>query len=297
MFSTVGVPLGISSDWRPELSSQNTQSYFKRWGLYRRNSSSYLPLSNGRADVAVESAKRLLMNNATGTLDTDIMVPALLMLRKNTDPTCKLSPAEVIFGRRPCDSFRGISKGVSIYDNSHITCRCKQAWNLKEQPLKERYVWSTENIKQHARPKEPLQVGDNILIQNQTGNNLTRWDHSSIVVETRDFDQYLVKYSGSGRLTLCNRQFLRKFELYQLYSNQNSNLGNQYLFADVSTSSIPTVTHGSILAAKCSIDPAALPPVNQPNSGSFDEPSAEHSSLLYQPKPVIGDAMPKPSAT
>ena len=55
--------------------------------------------------------------------------------------------------------------------------------------------------------------------------------------------------------------------------------------------------YSSVPAAKSFLEPAALLLVNQPNSGSFDEPSVEQSSPLYQPKPAIGDVMPKQSTT
>lgn len=71
---------------------------------------------------------------------------------------------------------------------------------------------------------------------------------------------------------------------------------NQYVFADVSVSSIARVAHGSVPAAKSSLKATALLPVNLQNSGSFGEPSAEQSSPLHQPKPVIGNVMPKSSA-
>ncbi|XP_066929005.1 uncharacterized protein [Clytia hemisphaerica] len=105
LFSTFGVPREVSSDGGPEFSAKNTEAFF-RWGIHHRKSSSYLPSSNGRAEVAVKSTKRLLMKNISpnGSLDTDKMVRALLMLRNTPDPTCKLSPAEVIFGRHLVDS-------------------------------------------------------------------------------------------------------------------------------------------------------------------------------------------------
>ena len=116
------------------------------------------------------------MNNisANGTLDTDKMVRALLMLRNTPDPTCKLSPTEVVFGWRLRDSLSGISKKISTYDKPHIVHFWKEARNLKEQSLKERYV------------------DDNVFMQNQTGNNPIRWEHNGVAVETKDFDQYLV---------------------------------------------------------------------------------------------------------
>ena len=83
---------------------------------FSRETSSFSPLSNGRADVAVKSAKRLLMNNISvnGTLDKEELVRALMRLHNTPDTTCKLSPAKVIFGRR----LRDISKDVSTYNLS-----------------------------------------------------------------------------------------------------------------------------------------------------------------------------------
>ena len=108
LISTFGVPVEVSSDGGPEFIAQSTQSFFIRWSIRHRNSSSYLPFSNGRAEVEVKTAKRLLMNNifSEGPPDTDNMVRALLTLRNTPDPSCKLSPAEVLFGRRLRDTLK-----------------------------------------------------------------------------------------------------------------------------------------------------------------------------------------------
>jgi hypothetical protein len=50
-----------------------------------------------------------------------------------------------------------------------------------------------------------------VRIQNQTGPNPTKWDKTGLVVEVRQFDQYVVRVDGSGRVTLRNRKFLRKY--------------------------------------------------------------------------------------
>ena len=68
-------------------------------------------------------------------------------------------------------------------------------------------------------------------------------------------------------------------------------------------------------ATKSSLELAPLPPINQINSGGFDEPAgqgsplyravscrteqkrAEQTSPLYQAKPAIGNVMPQQSAT
>jgi len=105
LMATFGVPVEVSSDGGPEFIAHETKSFFKRWGIHHRNSSSYLPSSNGRAEVAVKTAKRLLMNNISvnGTLDTDEMVRALLTLR-NTP----------VFGRRLRDTLPSISRCLRL---------------------------------------------------------------------------------------------------------------------------------------------------------------------------------------
>ena len=53
-------------------------------------------------------------------------------------------------------------------------------------------------------------------IQNQTGPHPNKWDRTGIVIEVRQFHQYLIRIDGSGRQTLRNRKFLRKFiPMYQ----------------------------------------------------------------------------------
>ena len=58
----------------------------------------------------------------------------------------------------------------------------------------------------------PLREGDNVLIQNQDKGSRapTKWDRQGIVVKVGDYDQYLVRVIGSGRLTLRNSGFLKK---------------------------------------------------------------------------------------
>ena len=52
-----------------------------------------------------------------------------------------------------------------------------------------------------------------VFVQNQNGPHPTKWDRSGVIVECRDYDQYLVKLDGTGQLTLRNRRFLRKYTL------------------------------------------------------------------------------------
>ena len=51
-----------------------------------------------------------------------------------------------------------------------------------------------------------------MFIQNQSGNHPRRFGQTGTVVEVKQHDQYNVKVDGSGRVTLRNRRYLRKFE-------------------------------------------------------------------------------------
>ena len=54
-------------------------------------------------------------------------------------------------------------------------------------------------------------VGDYVIIQYHTGPQPNKWDKTGRVVEVRQFDQYIVRVDSSGRMTLRNRKFLRKY--------------------------------------------------------------------------------------
>jgi hypothetical protein len=50
-----------------------------------------------------------------------------------------------------------------------------------------------------------------VRIQNQIGHYPLKWDKTGVIIEFPQFDQYVVKVDGSGRVTLRNRKFFRKY--------------------------------------------------------------------------------------
>ena len=211
-FASFGVPEEISTDGGPELISKETEDFLNRWGVRHRLSSAYFPQSNGRAEVAVKATKRLLEENIgfDGSLNNDNIVRALLQQRNTPDRICKLSPAEVLFGR----SLRELDKSVIIYESDQIHNQWHQAWSAKEEAIKSRMLLSCEELERGCRELDPLREGDKVLIQNQSrdASRPNKWDRQGTVIAIKDNDQCLVKVDGSGRLTLRNRRFLRKFE-------------------------------------------------------------------------------------
>ena len=87
----------------------------------------------------------------------------------------------------------------------------REGWSLKEKALRARAARTVETLSEHAKDLPPLRHGDFVSVQNQTGHHPTRWDRTGVVVECKPHNQYTVKIDATGRLTLRNRQFLRKY--------------------------------------------------------------------------------------
>ena len=70
-FCTFGVPKQLTSDGGPAYTAAATNDFLKAWGVDHRISTAYNPHANLRAETAVKSMKRLIMDNvsASGSLD------------------------------------------------------------------------------------------------------------------------------------------------------------------------------------------------------------------------------------
>jgi len=86
-FATFGVPEELSSNGGPEFTAGETENFLRLWGVWHRLSSAGFPQSNGRAEVAVKTAKHLLMCNTgpTGSVDHDRFLRTMLQLQNTPD--------------------------------------------------------------------------------------------------------------------------------------------------------------------------------------------------------------------
>ena len=293
-FATFGVPEEISSDGGPEFTAKGTQDFLRLWGVRHRVSSISFPQSNGWAEVAVKTAKRLLLSNTgpTGSLNHDRFLRAMLQLRNTPDPDCNLSPAQILFGRPLRDSFSFVNR-LEKFSNPHIRPLWRQAWAAKEEALRTRITRTTKSLNAHSRP---LTLGERVFLQNQQGPNPTKWDHSGVVVESAGHDQYRVKVDGSGRITLRNRHFL------QAYMPATPSIRSQQPTA----SQLPTSSadqYPNVVPAQAPLSPLTPARPTQVNSPNLDAQSRdlqlptspdEDSSMLPTPPPLPPEPVPRP---
>ena len=207
VFVTFGIPENLTTDGGPQFTAGKTQEFLRSWGVQHRISSVGFPHANCRAEVAVKIVKRMLVDNVSpsGSLDVDKFQRALLIYRNTIDPETQTSPALVLFGRPIRDAIP-IPRGRYT---PHVAWRDLAA--LRESALAKRHSRDHERWGEHTHRLPPLKVGDHVYLQNLRGNYPRRWERTGIVVEVRQHHQYVVRVDGSGRVTIRNRQHLRKF--------------------------------------------------------------------------------------
>ena len=157
---------------------------------------------NCPAEVGVKTVKRMITDNTSpdGDLNIDEFQRAMLQYRNTPDRDTKLSPAMCVF-RRPIRNFVPILPGRY---KPHQTW--KESLFAREEAFRNRHMREAEHISERTKRLPPLAVGDFVHIQNQTGPHSLKWDKMCVVIEVRQFDQYVIKVKGSGRDMLCKRK-------------------------------------------------------------------------------------------
>ena len=130
----------------------------------------------------------------------------MMQLRNTPDPDCNVSPAMIVFGRPIRDAFAFINR-LDKFSNHNIRPTWREAWEKKEEALRERFHKTAERLNGHARQLPDLGVGDRCYEQNQMGNHPKRWDRSGTVIDLSNRDSYVIKVDSTGRLTRRNRRF------------------------------------------------------------------------------------------
>ena len=198
LFQTYGTPEEISTDGGQPFTSTAFQGFLHTWGVKHRWSLVAYPQFNGRAELGVKNAKRIVNGNtdAQGSLDNDKATRAILQYRNTPIQGIGLSPAQLLLHGWLRDS---IPSQPFLY-KPHPEWIAAAQHNAK---LVERYNRHTHNLC-------PLQAGDTVTIQNP----LNRWwNTTGKIISALPERQYKIRVDGSGRITLRNRRFLKKCKL------------------------------------------------------------------------------------
>ena len=172
------------------------------WGIQHITSSASYPQSNGRAELAVKSAKRMLRENTSrdGSLNTDKVCQALLQYRNTPVKNIGLSPAQILLHRNLRDSVPVDPSSLKL--NKHWVIAAQQ----RKRQLKGRNDRLAKAYNSSTRPLSVIPIGSRVLIQNQEDK---RWTKSGTVVNQND-RKYTIRVHESGRFITRNRRHLRK---------------------------------------------------------------------------------------
>ena len=202
VFQTYGAPMRLYSDGGLIFVSQETKVFLKNWGVEHVVSSAHYPQSNGRAELAVKTAKRILHENvlSNGSMNTEATSKALMQYRNTPIKGVGLSPAQILFHRNLRDALPTRLTLLQPHRQWIIAAENREkALHQRNSSLQQRYNTFTREL-------HPLSVGDNVLVQDHDGRK--RWRKLGVIVEKRD-RSYTIRMDGSGRVVRRNRKFLK----------------------------------------------------------------------------------------
>ena len=192
----------ISSDGGPQFKADTFKTFLRNWGVYHRKSSVDYAQSNGRAEVAVKSAKRIVYDNCNqnGSLNNDATVKAILQYRNTPLQDCGLSPAQIVMHRQLRDTIPCHPSKYELHPEWLIAAKEREASYHRKNTI------IADERDRHSKVLKPLPLGTKVVIQ---GKN-AKWDKQGQIVETLENRQYKIRLFGSGRITLRNRRFIRQ---------------------------------------------------------------------------------------
>jgi hypothetical protein len=202
VFSSYGAPECLFTDGGLPFQAQEFELFLKRWKVKHITSSAFYPQGNGRAELAVKSAKRLLHENlnSDGSLNSHGACRALLQYRNTPIKHVGLSPSQLLF-------HRNLRDGLPVDPR---TLRPSTLWlvaaNKREEALKERNLAMAQRYNRTTRVLPDISIGSTVLVQDndKKGN----WSRSGVIVDCEN-RKYLIRMDGSGRVISRNRRFIK----------------------------------------------------------------------------------------
>jgi hypothetical protein len=206
IFTTFGAPEKLYTDGGLPFQATEVEDFLSSWKIGHVTSSALYPQSNGRAELAVKSAKRILRENTAsdGSLNSDKAARALLQYRNTPLQHLGLSPAQILYHRNLRDSLP--INPASLKPNKLWIVAAKQ----REEAFAKRNQALIETYNQGVKQLPIIEIGADVIIQDV--QNKKRWNQYGTVVD-RTQRRYTIRAHGSGRIITRNRRFIKKVSL------------------------------------------------------------------------------------
>jgi hypothetical protein len=202
IFMAYGAAEKIYSDGGLPFQSKKVQDFLRDWKVQHVTSSAAYPQGNGRAELAVKTAKRIINDNIGpgGTLDCDKAARALLQYRNTPIKLLGYSPAQILLHRDLRDSLPVIPTRLRLHKEWNATA------NRRENAFKKRNVIMAARYNRTTRGLPSLAIGSDVWIQDIGKHG--RWNRYGTIVEKCD-RKYTIRVGGSDSIITRNRRFLK----------------------------------------------------------------------------------------
>ena len=204
IFQAYGAAEKLYTDNGLPFSSQQVTDFLSRWRVQHITSSALYPQGNGRAELAVKTAKRIICNNTGigGSLDCDRAARALLQYRNTPIKYLGLSPAQLLFQRDLRDSLPTIPTRLRLHRQWAISA------DEREKAFQKRNEHTIQRYNQNTRGLVPLPEGCEVCIQDVGVGKSKRWNRYGTVLGRVD-RKYTIRIHGSNRVVTRNRRFIK----------------------------------------------------------------------------------------
>ena len=173
------------------------------------------PQSNGKAEAAVKSMKKLIRRSTKHSiLDENKLARALLQYRNTPSRKDKLSPAQKLYGH-PVQDTIPVHRRVFAPE-----------WQskMREMNFRDKYLEQTASYyNRGAAPLSDIQIGNHVAIQNRETGNFDIY--GTVANIDAKFRRYIIK-TRSGRMFVRNRRFIRKRVPASLVINDSENVSD-----------------------------------------------------------------------
>jgi hypothetical protein len=191
IFSCHGIPQRLRTDNGPQFSSVEFKEFCKLFQINHETSSPHFQSSNGEAERAIQTVKKLWKKN-------DDKHISLLDYRTTPLPDINLSPAQLLMGRRPRNILP--TSYELLKPQGHSAQTVKRHFNREKQAQKYYY-----DKRKGVKDLHPLQERTQVRI---TDGTKTKWFPGEVVAKYDKPRSYIVQ-SENGRLYRRNRKHLR----------------------------------------------------------------------------------------